>query len=168
MNQLVQVDNFGDLIFEYRGYKVMIDADLATLYETETKKLKQAVRRNRERFPEDFMFVLTKEEKDALVASVPRLAALKHSSVSPMVFTEQGVSMLSSVLRGARAVRINIEIMRAFSRYRALLLENSELKIEIKAVDDKLDMAFKILLDKIDKLTPTYTGRKRIGYKTKA
>ena len=165
MNSLIQVDNFGDLIFEFRGFKVMIDTDLAALYKTETKKLKQAVRRNRDRFPEDFMFELTTAEKNALIASVERLATMKHSSANPMVFTEQGVAMLSSVLRSNRAVRINIEIMRAFSRYRALILENSELRMEIKVVDDKLDMAFKILLDRIDKLTPTYTGRKRIGFK---
>jgi len=167
MKELIPVSNFENLIFEFRGIKVMIDTDLAALYETETKKLKQAVKRNKDRFPEDFMFELTVEEKNSLVESVPRLASLKHSSVVPMVFAEQGVAMLSSVLRSTRAVQINIEIMRAFSRYRVLIMENSDLRKEIKAVDKKLNKAFKFLLDKIDKLAPKYTDRKQIGYKRK-
>lgn len=104
------------------------------------------------RFPEDFMFELTKEEKEQLIATAPRLQNLKHSTVNPMVFTEQGVSMLSSVLTTKRAVKINIEIMRAFARYRAILLENKELKQEIQALDKKLNKAFKYLLGKIDEL----------------
>jgi len=82
-----------------------------------------------------------------------------------MVFTEQGVAMLSSVINNETAININIEIMRAFARYRTLLMENQELRKEIKAVDQKVNQAFKILLDKIDKLTPKYSERKQIGYK---
>ncbi len=155
---------YENLIFEFRGIKVMLDSDIAILYDTETKKLKQAVRRNMGRFPSDFMFELTKQEKTYLLKSVPRLASLKYSRINPMVFTEQGVAMLSSVINNERAININIEIMRAFARYRMLLLENHELKKEIRAVDDKVNQAFKILLDKIDKLTPKYTDRKRIGF----
>lgn len=161
----VSISNYENLIFEFRGTKVMVDSDIASLYETETKKLKQAVRRNLERFPSDFMFELTKEEKQYLIAAIPRLNSLKFSKINPMVFTEQGVAMLSSVINNETAIKINIEIMRAFARYRTLLLENQELRKEIKAVDQKLNQAFKILLDKIDKLTPTYTERKRIGFK---
>lgn len=107
---------------------------------------------NIERFPEDFMFELSKNEKDELVANCDRLVLLKHSSVNPMAFTEQGVSMLSSVFRSEEAIKINIEIMRAFARYRALLSENEELKKEILKLDAKLNHAFKFLLDKLDAL----------------
>jgi hypothetical protein len=99
--------------------KVMIDADLAILYGTATKVLKQQVKRNLSRFPADFMFELTLEETNELVTNCDRLRGLKHSSVNPLVFTEQGVAMLSSVLRSEKAIQINIEIMRAFARYRS-------------------------------------------------
>jgi hypothetical protein len=165
MKSILPVGNFENLIFEFRGIKVMIDSDLAALYETETKKLKQQVKRNADRFPEDFMFELTKEEKEQLIAAVPRLENLKYASVNPMVFTEQGVAMLSSVLTTPKAVQMNIEIMRAFARYRAILLENNELRKELKSLDNKLNQAFKFLLDKIDALTPQYKDRKPLGYK---
>ncbi len=146
----------------------MLDVDLAVLYETETKKLKQQVKRNEDRFPEDFMFELTKEEKIQLIALSPRLDNLKHSYVNPMVFTEQGIAMLSSVLTSKKAIQINIEIMRAFSRYRALILENKELKEEIRTLDGKINQSFRYLLEKIDALTPVYKDRKKIGYKSES
>ena len=152
MKDLLTVQDFETLIFEFRGKKVMTDTDLAALYETETKKLKQQVRRNLTRFPEDFMFELTKEEKEQLLANTSRLSNLKFSAVNPMVFTEQGVAMLSSVLTSQKAIEINIGIMRAFAHYRALLLENKELKQEIKALDEKLNKSFQFLLKKMDAL----------------
>jgi len=157
--------NYESLIFQVRGIKVMIDFDLASLYDTETKKLKQAVKRNKDRFPPDFMFELNNDEKESLIALVPRLESLKFSRVNPIVFTEQGVAMLSSVLSNERAVKVNIEIMRSFARYRNILMENQELKEEIQKVDEKVNQVFKILLDKIDLLSPTYTDRKMIGFK---
>ncbi len=154
------------LIFHFRGFKVMTDTDLAALYGVPTKRLKEQVRRNLTRFPEDFMFELTKNEKDELVANCDRLATLKHSSINPLVFTEQGVSMLSSVLNSEKAIQINIEIMRAFARYRALLKENEELKKEILKLDDKLDQAFRYLLDRIDALHEKKNAPgKPVGYK---
>jgi hypothetical protein len=98
----------------------MIDTDLALLYRIPTKRLKEQVKRNLASFPEDFIFELTKCEKDELVAICDRLSMLKHSSINPQVFTEQGVAMLSSVLHSDEAIKINIEIMRAFARYRSL------------------------------------------------
>lgn len=167
MNSLLKPE-YEILIFQFRGFKVMIDTDLAILYGVSTKALKQQVKRNIERFPEDFMFELTKDEKDELVTNCDRLAALKHSSTNPMAFTEQGVSMLSSVLRSEKAIKINIEIMRAFARYRALLRENEELKKEILKLDAKLNHAFKFLLDKLDALhQKANEPRSPIGYKTK-
>jgi len=158
---------YEDLIFEFSGYKVMVDSDLAILYGVETKALKQQVKRNIERFPKDFMFQLNKEEKSQLVTNCYRLVNLKHSSVNPLVFTEQGVAMLSSVLRSAKAIKINIEIMRAFAKYRAMLVENSGLKWEIKILDEKLNKAFKFLLDKIDALHQSENDKKqkrKIGF----
>ena len=157
---------YQSLIFEIRGYKVMIDTDLAALYETETKVLKQQVKRNNDRFPKDFMFQLTKEEKTQLVTNCDRLSNLKHSSVLPMAFTEQGVAMLSSVLRSKKAIKINIEIMRAFAVYRAMLIEDKSLRKEIKALDEKINKVFRYMLDKIDALHQNKeTPRKKIGYK---
>ena len=151
MNKILKPE-YESLIFHLRGIKVMIDADLAALYDVSTKALKQQVKRNKERFPEDFMFEITKTEKDELVTNCDRLSSLKHSSVMPLAFSEQGVSMLSSVLRSKKAIKINIEIMRAFARYRALIIETEELKSEIMKLDDKLNQGFKFLLEKIDAL----------------
>jgi len=164
---LVKAD-YQSLIFEFRAYKVMVDADLAALYETETKVLKQQVKRNIDRFPDDFMFQLTREEKEQLVTNCDRLSNLKHSSVNPLVFTEQGVAMLSSVLRSKKAISINIDIMRAFAKYRALLIKNQDIGPEIRILDDKINKVFKFLLDKIDALHQNQIEekpRKRMGYK---
>jgi len=166
MNNIIKPE-YETLIFQFRGFKVMIDNDLALLYGVSTKALKQQVKRNIDRFPEDFMFELTKNEKDKLVTICDRLTILKHSSINPMAFTEQGVSMLSSVLHSEKAIKINIEIMRAFARYRALLKENEELKKEILKLDAKLNQAFKFLLDKIDALhQKANEPRNPIGFKT--
>lgn len=167
MSNLESTRRIESLIFEFRGIKVMIDSDLAAIYETETKKLKQQVKRNIARFPSDFAFELNAEEKEQLIHNTPRLTNLKHSSVKPLAFTEQGVSMLSSVLTSPKAIQMNIEIMRAFAKYRSILLENMELRKEINAVDQKLNDAFKFLLSKIDALTPVIKERKQNGFKTK-
>jgi len=156
------------LIFTIRGRKVMIDSDLAMLYEVPTKALKQQVKRNKSRFPEDFMFLLDNSEKEELVTNCDRLRNLQHSSVNPMAFTEQGVAMLSTVLRSEKAIRINIEIMRAFARYRGLLRENEELRKEITALDNKLNASLQFLLERIDELHQGRNEpRRSIGYKYK-
>lgn len=156
------------LIFTIRGRKVMIDYDLAALYEVSTKALKQQVKRNRTRFPEDLMFILNPAEKEELVTNCDRLKSLQHSSVNPMAFTEQGVAMLSTVLRSEKAISINIEIMRAFARYRAILRENEELRKDVKKLDEKLNEAIKFLIERIDEL---HQGKdeplKPIGFKYK-
>lgn len=158
---------YEQLIFQFRGMKVMVDADLAILYGTSTKVLKQQVKRNISRFPPDFMFELTSEETIELVTSCDRLQGLKHSSVNPLVFTEQGVAMLSSVLRSEKAIQINIEIMRAFARYRSILKENEELKIEIQKLDEKVNSIFQYLLSKIDAFHEKQNPpRKSIGFKS--
>ncbi len=155
-----------ELIFLIRGFKVMIDYDLAMLYNVETKRLKEQVKRNISRFPEDFMFELSIEEKQQLVTNCDRLSNIKFTKINPLVFTEQGVSMLSSVLRSEKAIQMNIEIMRAFAKYRALLRENDDLKKEIKVLDQKLNQAFKYLLDRIDELHQKKNEpRPQIGFK---
>jgi hypothetical protein len=156
MNDILQNRQFENLIFELRGFKVMIDTYLASLYETESKKLKQQVKRNENRFPSDFMpacrtdrFVLTNEEKEQLVANCDRLKNLKHSSINPIVFTEQGIAMLSSVLRSPKAVKINIKIMRAFVSYRQILLQNQDLYKKVNELDDKINQVYRFLLIKL-------------------
>jgi hypothetical protein len=160
--------DFESLFFNIRGYKVMIDADLAFLYDTDTKVLKQQVKRNKERFPADFMFQLTKDEKDKLVTNCDRLSSLKHSSVNPLAFTEQGVAMLSTVLRSSRAITINVEIMRSFVKYRVMLKDHVDFRSQLEKLDRKINSVFKILLKKIDSLQQneiTNKPRKKIGFK---
>ena len=146
----------------------MLDFDLAALYETETKKLKQQVKRNTGKFSEDFMFQLTTEERRKLIATYPRLVNLKYSYIGPMAFTEQGVAMLSSVLTSSKAIEINIEIMRAFVYYRTLLIQNKDLNRHLKALDQKLTQSFQYLLRRIDDLANTNSSRVKIkGFKSK-
>ncbi len=146
----------------------MIDADLADLYDTDTKVLKQQVKRNKERFPEDFMFQLSKDEKDKLVTNCDRLSSLKHSSVNPLAFTEQGVAMLSSVLKSKKAITINVEIMRSFVKYRVMLNDHEDLRRKLKILDNTINTVFKFLLKRIDSLHQqkiTNKPRKKIGFK---
>jgi hypothetical protein len=165
MSEIVKAE-YETLIFTFRGRKVMIDTDLASLYDVPTKALKQQVKRNIGRFPEDFMFELSSNEKNELVTNCDRLDGLKHSSVLPLAFTEQGVAMLSSVLRSDKAIKMNIEIMRAFARYRAFLNENEQLRKELGNLDKKLNQAIRFLLDKIDALHQVKNQpRNPVGYK---
>ena len=165
MKDILHTRQFENLIFEIRGFKVMIDADLASLYETETKRLKEQVKRNKDRFPDDFMFELTLEEKNQLVANCDRLTNLKHSSINPMAFTEQGVAMLSSVIRSAKAVKINIEIMRAFVYYRQILLQNQDLYKKVEELDERINHVYQFLLNKIEIRKSTIEP---VGYKLKS
>ena len=125
-------------ILTIRNQQVMIDRDLAELYGTETKVLNQAVKRNIERFPDDFMFALDKSEKDELVTNCDRFETMKHSSVMPYAFTEQGVAMLSSVLKSPTAVEVNIQIMRAFVAMRHFLQNNAQVFSEINTIKKQL------------------------------
>lgn len=155
------------LILPIRGQRVLLDFQLAGLYGVETRSLKQAVRRNIVRFPEDFMFELTPDEVDGLVSQnvIPGRGQL--GGVLPMAFTEQGVAMLSSVLRSARAVEVNIGIMRAFVRFREMLLSHAELAQQLSAMEKKYDRQFKVVFDAIRQLMDPPKGdeaRKEIGF----
>ncbi len=139
-------------IYLIRGQKVMLDYDLAALYGVETRALKQAVRRNRDRFPEDFMFELVEGEIDLLVSQTVIPSRGKFGGAMPMAFTEQGVAMLSSVLRSKRAVQVNIAIMRAFVRLRQMLLSNADLARKLEALEAKYDAQFRVVFDAIREL----------------
>ena len=130
-------------ILSVRGKKVMLDRDLANLYGVKTYRLNEAVRRNQIRFPDDFMFKLTKNETDELIANCDRFRSLKHSSSFPNAFTQEGVAMLSSVLNSETAININIQIMRVFVRLRELFSSNVELRQKVEDIKDNMEKKFK-------------------------
>ena len=164
----IPIERIEQAILLIRGQKVMLDADLAVLYEVPTKALNQAVKRNERRFPPDFMFRLTKKEKGELVTNCDRFERLKHSSALPRAFTEQGVSMLSSVLKSDRAIDVNVEIMRAFVRLRQLMATHTDLARKLTALEQKYDEQFKVVFDAISALmTPPAKLRKKIGFVVK-
>lgn len=167
-------------IYLIRGCKVMLDGDLAELYQIETKRLKEAVRRNATRFPADFMFQLTKDEYDSLRTQFASSKKTGKGGIRymPYVFTEHGVLMLSSILNSDRAIEVNIHIMRIFVKMRSMLLDTSALKDEIhniKSILDKHSKSFEIVADYLDSLSERLDGveqtvqqenRKRIGYRS--
>jgi hypothetical protein len=152
-------------IFLVRGQKVMLDFDLAELYGVETRALKQAVRRNLDRFPADFMFQLSATEIKNLVSQTVIPTRGKLGGATPMAFTEQGVAMLSSVLRSPRAVQVNIAIMRTFVRLREMLLSNADLARKLADLENKYDAQFKVVFDAIRELMlPPDPPRRKIGF----
>ena len=151
-NKLTAVGNIKNMIFSFRGIQVMIDRDLAELYGVPTKRLNEQVKRNLNRFPDSFRFQLTDNEKIELVAICDRFKKLKHSSVNPYAFTEQGIAMLSAVLHSQTAIDISIKIMEAFVGMRKFILNNATIfqrlnKIEQKQLDSdkKFEMLFNAL-----------------------
>ncbi len=147
-----------------RGKKVMLDRDLAELYEVPTKRLNEQVRRNKKRFPEDFMFRLTKREFKILKShfATSRWGGTRKL---PYAFTEQGVAMLSSVLNSERAIQVNIEIMRVFTKLRKMALGYAGLKRKIEKLEKKYDAKFKIVFDAIRRLmVPPAKPHKKIGF----
>ncbi|SFB12772.1 ORF6N domain-containing protein [Algoriphagus aquimarinus] len=139
-NNLIKA-NFEDWVLTIQGVQVMIDRDIAAAYNVETKALNQAVKRNLERFPKEFRFQLTEEEKSKLVTNCDRLNNLKHSTSLPFVFTEQGVAMLSAVLRSQTAVQVSIQLMNAFVEMRKVITSNGGILqrmdlLELKQIDN--------------------------------
>src|SRR6056297_2423509 len=154
-NQLIPIEDIKNKIFTFRGLQVMMDRDLAELYGVEVKRLNEQVKRNIERFPENFRFQLNNNEKNELVANCNRFNKLKHSSVNPHAFTEQGVSMLSAVLRSETAIRVSINIINAFVQMRQFISDNAGIfqrleQVELKQIqaDQKFEQVFKALNDK--------------------
>jgi phage regulator Rha-like protein len=166
MKALIPVEMIEQKILMIRGEKVMLDSDLAELYGVEVKQLKRQVRRNINRFPADFMIQLSKEEYESLRRHFGTLKRGEHSKYLPYAFTEQGVAMLSSVLNSERAVKVNIEIMRAFVKLRQMLASNTELARKLDAMEKKYDEQFKVVFDAIRQLmTPPETKKKKIGFR---
>ena len=164
---LVPMERIERAILLLRGHKVMFDSDLASLYGVETKVLNQAVSRNVERFPADFMFQLTEAEATRLRSQTVTLKTGRghHRKYLPYALTEQGVAMLSSVLRSPRAVQVNIEIMRAFVRLRQLVQTNADLARKPAALEKKYNTQFKVVFDAIRELmTSPHRKRKKIGF----
>ena len=140
-------------IYEVRGQKVMLDFDLAELYETETRTLKQSVKRNMNRFPTDFMFQLTKIEWQEVITICDNLPkSIKYSPVAPYAFTEQGVAMLSGILNSDKAIDVNIAIMRAFIALKQFALTNTELNNKIKELENTYNKQFKDVYEAINYL----------------
>lgn len=156
-------------IFIIRDQKVMLDSDLALLYGVETRVLNQAVKRNRERFPEDFIFSLTRQEIKRIsqfVIPSDSYERLKFSK-SVTAFTEHGVAMLSSVLNSPRAIQVNIQIMRAFARFREMLLSHRGLSHRLDELEKKYDVRFKAVFDAIRRLmAPPHSPRRQIGFRS--
>lgn len=167
-SRLVPPERITRAILLIRGQKVLLDEALAELYGVEVKVLNQAVRRNADRFPNDFMFQLTPEEVLSLRSQTVTLETGRgqHRKYRPYAFTEQGVAMLSSVLRSKRAVRVNIEIMRAFVQLRQMLASHADLARKLAALEKRYDAQFKVVFDAIRDLTtpPEAPKKRRIGF----
>ena len=162
---VVAVERIESRIFMLRGHKVMLSPDLADLYEVEPRALVQAVKRNIERFPADFMFQLNAREFEHLKSQfvISSWGGLRRAA--PYAFTEQGVAMLSSVLRSKRAVLVNVEIMRAFVRLRQMLAAHADLARKLAALEKRYDAQFKVVFDAIRELMTPPTEKKRpIGF----
>ena len=177
---VLKPENVAKLVFFVRGEKVMLDVDLAKLYGVTTKALNQAMRRNKRRFPEDFAFQLSREEFDSMRSQIVTTSKdrpgiwsqivttsqkYRRSDSLPVAFTEQGVAMLSSVLRSSRAVEVNIAIMRTFVQLRRLMDTNRDLARKIDALERKYDEQFSVVFAAIKELiAPPPPLRKRIGF----
>jgi hypothetical protein len=172
-NLIISEETISDKIYFIRNQKVMLDRDLALLYGIETRVLKQAVKRNISRFPGDFMFELTDVENDSLRSQIVTLKKGRgqHQKYLPSVFTEHGVLMLSSVLNSDKAIQTNIQIMRIFTKVRQMLLDTTDLKIDIMQIQKKLenhDKNIELVFSYLDELTDKKENtrpRTKIGYK---
>lgn len=157
-------------IFEIREYKVMLDFDLAELYSVQTKNLNLSVKRNRKRFPKDFMFKLTKKEWDVLRLQIETSKNRGGNRYLPYAFTEQGLAMLSGILNSTKAIKVNIAIMRAFVFTRQLAMQHIDLNKQLKELEIKFNKQFKDIYDALDyllnkeKLVEEQKKRKRIGF----
>ena len=168
MATLIPIELIASKIYLIRNVKVMLDRDLAELYGVETKVLKQAVRRNIDRFPTDFMFELTKNEYQSLRSQIVTLKRGQHSKYAPFAFTEHGVLMLSSVLNSERAIQANIQIMRTFTKLREALIDDKDLRKELEELRQLTEERFRIVFETLDQLlTIESKPKKKIGYTVK-
>jgi hypothetical protein len=167
-NPVVPLERIEKAIFFLRGHKVMLSTHLAELYEVEPRALVQAVKRNIERFPPDFMFQLSKAEFQNLKSQIVTSNWGGLRRAAPYAFTEQGVAMLSSVLNSRRAVQVNIEIMRAFVRLREIMATHKDLVRRLNQMEKKYDAQFRVVFDAIRELmAPPPTKKRKIGFLVK-
>jgi hypothetical protein len=165
MKVLVPVETIERKILLIRGQKVMLDSDLADIYNVPTKVLNQAVKRNIDRFPNDFMFQLTKKEKDEVVTVCDHLRKLKFSPSLPNAFTEHGAIMVATILNSPIAVKTSIQVVRAFVRLREMIASHKGLAKRLDELEKKYDAQFKVVFDAIRELmTPPEPKRRRIGF----
>ncbi len=161
---LIPVERIEGMILQLRGQKVMLDRDLAALYGVETRVLNQAVKRNLKRFPNDFMFPLTREEIRNISQNVICSNSMKHAR-NVYAFTEQGVAMLSGVLNSERAIAVNIAIMRTFARLRHILASHADLALKLEELEKKYDKQFRVVFDALRELmNPPEPPRRQIGF----
>ena len=168
-NSIITVEFIENKIYLIRNKKVILDSDLAELYGVSTKRLNEQVRRNTERFPEDFMFVLTKEESDLLRSQIATLKKGRgqHSKYLPYAFTEHGAIMAATILNSPRAVEMSIFVVRAFVKLREMLISHKDLKHKIEEMEKKYDSQFKIVFNAIKELmAPPEKPARKIGFKT--
>jgi len=171
MSELKQINKnrIAEHIYFIRGEKVMLDVDLAIMYGVETRVLKQSVRRNRDRFPVDFMFELTEKEIDLVVSQNVIPSKKYFGGAIPFAFTEQGVAMLSGVLNSTRAVKVNIAIMRTFIQLRSMILAYKELENKVYDLEKKYDSNFAVVFEALKQLIQKESEpRKQIGFKRKS
>ena len=167
---MVSIDRIERAIYLIRGQKVMLDRDLAALYEVETKRLKEQVRRNVDRFPDDFAFVLGPQEFATLRSqfATSKSEARGGTQYRPMAFTEQGVAMLSTVLNSKRAIAVNIAIMRTFVKLRQMLDSHAKLAQKLAELESKYDGQFRVVFEALNELmAPPEPKRKPIGFSVK-
>ena len=165
---LIPVERIQKTILLIRGEKVIIDADLAALYRVSTKRLNEQVKRNSSRFPGDFMFQLSNDEKAEVVANCDHLNRLKFSRTLPYAFTEHGTIMAANVLNSERAIHASVEVIRAFVRLRLVLASNAELSRRLDELESKYDRQFKVVLEAIRQLmSPPVSRRKQIGFRSR-
>jgi hypothetical protein len=163
VTNIVNSEHIKNKIYLIRGLQVILDSDLATLYEVKTKALNQAVKRNNKRFPKDFMFQLTITEKNELVTNCDRLQHIKHATTTPYVFTEQGVSMLSGVLKSEKAISINIQIIRTFVSLRSFISQHATLFARIDTIEQK-QLIYDKKFEKVFSALKSHTPQKGIFY----
>lgn len=167
----IQLDQIQNMIYVIRGQKVMLDSDLADLYGVETKVLNQAVKRNLKRFPDDFLFRLTKDEFEILKSQfVTSSSEWGGKRKQPLVFTENGVAMLSGILNSDRAIEVNISIMRIFTRLRSFYALEGRVERKVNKLEQNVTQVFKVVFERLDNLEDmpkTQKSRKKIGLKGK-
>lgn len=166
MSNIIPIEVIQQRIFEFRGEKIMVDRHLAELYEVETRTLNQTVKRNIERFPVEFMFQLTMDERTEVITICDNLEPLKYARTMPYAFTEFGVAMLSGVLKSKRAILVNIQIIKAFVKLRKLMASQSNMRKKLEAMEKKYDKQFEVVFIALKQLMEPASSKtkKQIGF----